>query len=86
MDRLTDTFFIRLVLRRTKPSILVEFQQTAQTRLLEQGYCRKNCNYDYISRLAFRIFTKLFIHISSVNVLYSVTTYVKRFFPVIHYF
>ena len=46
-----------------------------------QGHCHKNCNYDYINRLAFRIFSQLFIEISRVNVLYSFTTYMKRFFP-----
>ena len=28
-----------------------------------QGHCRKNCNYDYINRLAFRIFLQRFIQI-----------------------
>ena len=46
-----------------------------------QGHCHKNCNYDYINRLAFRIFSQLFIEISRVNVLYLFTTYMKRFFP-----
>ena len=36
-----------------------------------QGHCRKNCNYDYINRLAFIIFCSVFFQISSVKVLYS---------------
>ena len=41
-----------------------------------QGHCCKICNYDYIDRLAFRIFfSQRSIQISSVNVLHSVTNY-----------
>ena len=33
MDRLTDTFLIHLMLRRTKPGSLLDFEQTAKTCL-----------------------------------------------------
>ena len=33
MDRLTDTFLIHLMLRGTKPGILLDFEQTAKTCL-----------------------------------------------------
>ena len=51
------------------------------------GGC-KSCNYDHINRQAFRTVSQCFIQFSSAQVtgLYSVTTYMKRFFPVFRYF
>ena len=45
------------------------------------GGC-KSCNYDHINRKAFRTVSQCFIQFSSAQVtgLYSVTTYMKRFF------
>ena len=49
--------------------------------VLMQGDCHKNCNYDYINRLAFRIFFHSVLFKSKASdVLYSLPTYVKIFF------
>ena len=50
-----------------------------------RGHCRKNCNFDYLNRLAFRIFSQRFNFKRKRFVLVH-NLHDEIFFPVIHYF